>query len=127
MIEFVVMMTFFFEYRRVFLVLLQLGIVALSNYLAFWIRFDSDIPDNYSQIWSDTLLWLLVVRGFTFLPFRLYEGFWRYTGFWDLRNILLAVFLSTIFFAFTSTNLFDQPGYPRSIFIIDSLLLLFFL
>ncbi len=121
------MMTFFFEHRRIFLVLLQLGIVALSNYLAFWIRFDGDIPDNYSQIWSDALLWLLVVRGFTFVPFRLYEGFWRYTGLWDLRNILLSVLLSTIFFAFTLKNLFGQLGYPRSIFIIDSLLLLFFL
>ncbi len=120
------MVNFLLTHRRIVIVILQLGLVALANYLAFWTQFDGRLPDNYLAMWRGTVLWLLVVRGVTFMPFRLYEGFWRYTDVWDLRNILAGVFTSTMLFSFLMDKLVISD-YPRSTLLIDSTFLVFFM
>src|SRR5262249_21881245 len=71
------------------------------------------------------LPYLVIIRLLTFFPFRLYEGLWRYTGIWDLRNIMLGVLCSTIVFYGLLLWGSSLGAYPRSILIIDTLLLLF--
>jgi len=68
-----------------------------------------------------------MIRCATFIPFRLYQGLWRYTGIWDLRNIIVAVTMSTLLFFFLVYWGFRSAEYPRSILIIDSLLLICFM
>jgi FlaA1/EpsC-like NDP-sugar epimerase len=117
------MLDWIFTYRRPLLVVGQLFLVGVANLSAFWIRFDGDIPEHYWHVWVHTAPWLLLVRGLIFLPFRLYEGFWRYTGLWDLRNILGGVVVSSIFFLLLINSQFDQFTYPRSILFIDAILI----
>lgn len=113
--------------RRLLVIIIHVALIVLSNYLAFWLRFDGQISLTTWQLWLQTTPWLLVIRGVTFIPFRLYEGLWRYTGIWDLRNIIIAVGISTVvFFGFVYWG-FGFTEYPRSIVIIDSLLLIVFL
>src|SRR5439155_647999 len=59
-----------------------------------------------------------------FVPFRLYEGFWRYTSIWDLRNMVIGVATSTAIFYLIVHHAFGLTAYSRSIFIIDSTLLI---
>jgi FlaA1/EpsC-like NDP-sugar epimerase len=73
------------------------------------------------------LPWLVLIRAITFAPLRLYEGLWRYTGVWDLRNIIVAVGISTVLFYTIVHWGVGSLDYPRSVFVVDSLLLISFM
>jgi FlaA1/EpsC-like NDP-sugar epimerase len=91
-------------------------------YAAFLLRFNFEIPSEHFALMKQTILVVLPVQVIIFLLFGLYRGTWRFAGLLDLKRILLIVFisaiaLSVIFFTFSSFRV------PRSVFIIDSLLL----
>lgn len=120
-------MNLILKFRRLLVVGFHLVLVALANYLAFWLRFDGEIPDvNVAQM-VQMMPWLVAIRGLTLLPFRLYEGLWRYTSILDLRNIIGAVFCSTALFYALVHGVLGLLDYPRSVHIIDSILLIFFM
>jgi FlaA1/EpsC-like NDP-sugar epimerase len=98
-----------------------------ASYLACWLRFDGDIPPTLIAAYLATLPWLLLVRGLIFVAFGLYSGLWRYTSVWDLTRIVTAVGTSSVLlYLFLYWPL--GPGiFPRSIVIIDSMLLVCFL
>jgi FlaA1/EpsC-like NDP-sugar epimerase len=50
---------------------------------------------------------------------------WRYTGIWDLKNILLGIGSSTVGCYVLVYWVFGLVEYPRSVFIVDALLLTF--
>src|SRR5262245_8493856 len=118
---------FFLTYRRVFIVGFHIALITLANYLAFWIRFEGAIPDQESTLFAYMIPWLIMIRSFSFLPLRLYHGLWRYTGIWDLRNVIVGVLLSTALFFVAVRWGLGVLDYPQSVFIIDSLLLIFFM
>ena len=117
------MIDIIFKYRRSLIVAFHIFLILLANYLAFWLRFDGAIPSSSVTLMIETLPWLVAIRVVTFMYFRLYTGLWRYTGIWDLQNIIFGVTASTVG-VFLMTWGLGQTGYPRSIFIIDSLILI---
>jgi FlaA1/EpsC-like NDP-sugar epimerase len=114
------------SYRRLLIVALHAGLTVLAQYLAFWLRFDGAIPDREFALFVRLLPWVMAIRGVIFIPFRLYEGLWRYTGVWDLGQIVAGILTSTFVFYVLSYGIFGLKDYPKSIFIIDSMLLIFF-
>jgi len=112
------------EHRRPLIVLLHLGLIALSSYGAIWLRFDGQIPEQNWHPWLRALPWLLLIRALTFARFRLYQGLWRYTSIWDLRNIVSAVVLSSLTHYLLIHWAFGWTTYPRVVFIIDAGLLI---
>jgi len=115
------------RWRRSLIVILDIGLIILANYLAFWLRFDGIIPVEQEDLFLRMLPWLILIRGAAFFLFRLNEGLWRYTSVWDLQNIVSGVFVSTILFYCYVHWAMEAIDYPRSIFIIDSLLLIGFI
>ncbi len=114
-------------YRRRLLVLVNdLALIVLAYFLAFWLRFDGDIPPDQMSLFVHTLPVVIIIRAASLTYFRLYTGLWRYASINDLLSIVKAVSVGTgllvlpIFFAQTT-------GYPRSVFIIDWFLLIVFL
>ena len=71
-----------------------------------------------------TIPWLLAIRGLAFIPFRLYQGIWQYASIWDLRNIILAVGLSSFAFLGLVASGLGLTKYSLSVMAIDSLLLI---
>jgi len=111
------------KYRRPFIVAANLALVGASHYAAFWLRFDGDIPGHQRQLLMQVLPWLIPVRAVAFVPFGLYRGLWRYTGIWDLRNIVAGVAGSGALLYVLVRWVFGLMEYPRSVFIIDAILL----
>jgi len=115
------------KYRRFLNIGFHIILIALANYLAFWIRFDGGIPAQEIALFIQMIPWLVLIRGVIFIPLRLYQGLWRYTGIWDLRNVIYGVLSSTaIFYVLVHWGM-GLVKYPVSVFIIDSLLLIFFM
>ena len=116
-----------YRYRRAEIALLHMGLAILANYLGFLLRFGGQISAEELGLFREGLPWLIAIRMLTFLPFRLYEGLWRYTGIWDLQNIVQAVGLSTLaFYGWIRWGL-GRPDYPVTALVVDSLLLIFFM
>ena len=115
------------KYRWPIIIAFDLAFIVAANFLAFWLRFDGKIPSDTIQLFLKTLPWLVVIREIAFMVFRLNEGLWRYISIWDLKKIVGGVIVGTLaFYCFISWGL-GFTGYPRSIFIIDSILLVGFL
>ncbi len=73
----------------------HLTLAAVSNTLAFLLRFGGEIDGDGERQLFMGLPALLVVRGVTFHWFRLHESLWRYSSVWDLKKIVFAVALSS--------------------------------
>ena len=110
--------------RRLLLFVAHLGMAALSNWLAFLLRFDEDIPAQQWGLFASMLPLLLSIRALTFYPFRLYDGLWRYASLWDVRDLALSIGISSLMFASVVRFGLGIWSYPASIFVIDALLLL---
>ncbi len=115
------------EYRRPLIVLLHVGLIVLANFLAFWMQFGPVVPDQLLGRFVDMVPWLVVIRGLTFIPFRLYEGLWKYAGIYDLRNIIGAVVVSTTVFYMVIYWGLGEDTYPKSIVFIDAIVLIILL
>ena len=114
------------QYRGLVIWLFHMGLAVASSYIAFSIRFDGIVPAYYASLFKDSLPALLVARGTLFVAFRLYEGLWRYTSVRDLLKILLSVGLSSLGFLLFIEAGIGLTHYPRSILLIDALLLVGF-
>ncbi len=91
--------------------------------VAFWLRFNLEIPAVYQDIALKTLVWVVPLQALTFIAFRLYRGIWRYASLPDIRRILLAVG-SAAFVVPTALMLARFADVPRSVLILNPLLLL---
>lgn len=118
------MFTALLRVRRPFIVLIHLALIALANYLAFWLRFDGIIPDWAMDLFVQTLPLLAVIRLLIFVPFRLYQGMWQYTSIWDFKNIVVSSILGiAVFYCAVQWGL-GLERYPGSIYVLDTIVLI---
>jgi FlaA1/EpsC-like NDP-sugar epimerase len=115
------------KYRRLPIVVLHLLLIAFSNWAALWLRFDGDVGRSDVARYLQLVPALLIIRALMFMPFRLHEGLWRYASIVDLRNIISGVMLSSLAFCLYVYQVAGVSDYPRSVFVIDALLLVFLL
>lgn len=111
------------RFRRPVSLAVHAALIAGSVHAAFWLRFDGEIPAEYVGLETATLPLLLLIRLVVFVPFRLFDGLWRYTSLRDLRNIVAGTGGSTAVFYLVLAILSPRPEYPESILLIDSIVL----
>ena len=102
-------------------------LVIASLYVSFLLRFEFQIPSGQRDIMISLLPFVFVVKMATFIFFQLYGGLWRYTNLSDLLNVAKAVATSSALLMLTLLAVFHFQGYPRSVFILDSLLTFIFI
>jgi FlaA1/EpsC-like NDP-sugar epimerase len=111
--------------RRIPVIVVDALLTVAANYLAFWLRFDGVIPAAYWMLWLQTIPWLVLIRGLTFVPFHLYDSVWQYVGIRDLRAIGIGVTASSILFCLVIRGVLGLRAYPRSVFLMDLVLVVF--
>ncbi len=110
------------RYRRALIVLSDLGSLLLSLYLAFYLRFEGNIPAAKLALLPKLFLLHLPLRLIFFVWHGLYRGFWRYAGVEDLMRIFRAVSLSAVATVVSVWLIYGLDNFPRSVFVIDWML-----
>ena len=95
--------------NSVFLLLLDIIIVAVSPVMAVLIKFDFQNPFEFALINFWNILCFVMIKIIWFRVFSLYHGMYRYTSIWDLIKMLKANFFSsiTIYFIVYMTLIID--------------------
>jgi FlaA1/EpsC-like NDP-sugar epimerase len=93
-------------------------------WFAYLLRFNFDLPESFrAELWR-TLPWVVLLQSVVFWYGGLYRGVWRYASVADLRRILIAVTFSILIIALGLVLLRLPVVVPRSVLILDPLLLL---
>ncbi|MEI6515493.1 MAG: polysaccharide biosynthesis protein, partial [bacterium] len=114
--------------KRNFYLLLSadIAVFAVSLVLSYFVRYTFDIPLAEFHRILEILPWVIAVKCLTFIALSVYRGMWRYTSLPDAINLAKACILASLIIitGITVFNRFD--GYPRSVFLADSIFTLFF-
>ncbi len=101
--------------------------VILAWWLAYLFRFNFEIPTFYVVSLKETLSWVVPIQAASFFWFGLYREVWRYVSLHDLRSILYAVLTAATAVPLALFMLQILVGVPRSVLLLDPILLLFML
>ena len=115
------------KYRKVVIVLSQVALLTLAYYFSFLLRFDFRLNEMFEAVFLQTLPMALGIKLLTFFYFRLFRGWWRYVGMSDLLDIIKAALVSSVLLYGVVYAMRCLIGYPRSVFVIDSLLTVMFI
>jgi FlaA1/EpsC-like NDP-sugar epimerase len=95
----------------------------IAWYVAFQLRFNFATPSGYLEIIFITAPAVITIEFLSFRFFGLYRGMWRFASLPDLKRILKAVFVSSLAISFASLIAQPQIIIPRSVLILNPLLL----
>jgi len=96
-------------------------VITFCYIAAYFIRFEGLPDEKHLAMMIKVLPLVLVVRMATLIYFKLHRSIWQYASIKDLTQILKAASISSMFIVAMVMTL--HIGHPRSIFIIDWLLL----
>ena len=116
-----------FEGHPLAIALADVGFVALSYFLSYYLRLNFRFPHDETQSMLLSLPLVLIIRTAVFHMYRLYRGVWRYTSLDDLVRIVKAITLGSLIMIVSFTLLFRFKSFPRSVFVIDWFILTVFM
>jgi FlaA1/EpsC-like NDP-sugar epimerase len=102
-------------------------LAGLAYFLAYYLRFDGDIPAGVFANWTKTVVWIVPLKLVCCFFFGIYKGMWRYTGIYDLENLIKACVISSGIIVFILVLKVRFVGFSRSVFAIDLVLTFLFL
>ena len=111
---------------RTFLAILHdLAAVAVAWLIAFWLRFNLEIPDAYMERAWASVFWVVPLYCMVFYAAGLYRGIWRYASLPDLQRIILAIGGAAL--AVPAMLFMLQLAVPRSVLVMSPVLLVVFM
>jgi len=104
-------------------ILHDIVVAGLIWYLAFLLRFNFEMPAQFQGTVVGSLPAVVGVEAVCFFVFGLYRGLWRFASLPDLKRIIRAVVVAALVIAFASLLLQPLIVIPRSVLILNPLLL----
>jgi FlaA1/EpsC-like NDP-sugar epimerase len=113
-----------FRRHRLLQLLIDAGIVALSWFLAFELRFDQGLPVFYDTLLRRTILLVVAIKIAVFLLFGFHRRWWRYVSVHDMwgaaRGVVVASLVADVTVYLVSPV--HNVRLPRSIAVMDLLI-----
>ena len=105
------------------LLVVDLALVLLAGWIAFWLRFNFDIPDEFDRLALRASPWCLIgyAAGLTFA--RVYRQVWSYIGLPELRQLATGIMLGGLLTA-AAVLMLRVPSFPRSVLLLQPLIAL---
>jgi len=116
-----------FNSRTALAFLHDLSAAAAAWLIAYWLRFNLDIPPEFWTSALATLAWVVPLQALAFWFFGLYRGIWRFASLTDLRRILMAVGVAGLLVPLGLLMFRVHAVVPRSVLLLDPLLLVLFM
>ncbi len=110
--------------RRIFEIILDSFLIALSYYGAYFLYFGSLEASNTREIFLRTLPILIVVKLGAFLFAGVYRGMWRYTSITDFFTFGKGVALGSVLSVLAIFLIYRTENFSRSVLVMDALILL---
>lgn len=108
------------------LLVVDAGLVGLAWAISFWLRFNLDVPPEFTALALDTVPVALLAYGVAVLTTGVHRQVWRYTGLPELRQLALAVGFGAGLTA-ASVLMLRFPHFPRSVLVLHPLLVVLLL
>jgi FlaA1/EpsC-like NDP-sugar epimerase len=114
--------------HRLWQLAVDAGLIAAAWYLAFQLRFDNGVPVYYTTLFDRSIAIVIGVQLTTFIALGFYNRWWRYVSTRDMwgaaRGVAVACGISSLVVYVSGVVPHVTP--PRSVLIMDFLLLLAF-
>ena len=110
--------------RTLTIIVHDIVVAALAWLGGYWLRFNLTLPLEYSASAWATLFWVVPLQAVVFWRFGLYRGIWRFASLPDLKRIVLAVGVAALLIPVVLILFRVGSVVPRSVLILDPLLLL---
>jgi FlaA1/EpsC-like NDP-sugar epimerase len=110
------------QHRIALMVAFNLLVATGAYLLAFALRFDLAIPEEYFRVVGITLPLLLACKLLGFSAFRLFSGWLQHVSLCDVADIARGNTLASALFLTVMVLTGAVQGFPRSIFVLDFLL-----
>ena len=110
--------------RTLGIILHDILAAALAWTVAFWLRFNLEVPPEFQAAALSTLAWVVPMQAVVFWRFGLYRGIWRFASLPDLKRIVFAVGIAALLVPLVLVLFRVSVVVPRSVLILDPLLLL---
>ncbi len=120
-------MQVFFKKNFWIIFLLDLLLLSVCYYLAYWLRFDGALTPAVRKMILSTILPLLGIKITCFIFFDLYNGMWRYVGIKDLINVIKASVSGSLLFVVYLATLYHFSGISRGALLADAVLTIVFI
>lgn len=109
--------------RRLLVFAVDIALVGCAFLASFLLRFDFHIPPEFRSHFWQGLVVVMIVKPVVFVVSGLYRNLWRYASLQDGIEISKVVTASSVISAFAVMYLRHFTPYPRSIFLLDWILL----
>lgn len=110
----------------VVLLALDTTLVLTAWALAFWLRFNLDVPDEFVSLALDTVPLAIAAYWVALLGFGVHRQVWRFIGLPELRKVSVAVLVAAVMCA-AAILMLRLPGFPRSVLVLHPVIVLLLL